>query len=138
MSINIGAIHVGEAIEERLKSLKITQAEFAKMLKVTQPSVNVLLKKSSMDTEKLKIISRLLDYNFFEDFCPDLKRNNKDLQENGDNNNETSKELFKIISFLRQEINNKSIEIEKLNEVIDMLASTKNKESSGNIKIGNV
>lgn len=74
MSINIGLIHVGEAIKERLRTLKMTQAEFAKMLGMKQPSINAMLKESSMDTERLKLISVQLDYNFFEDFCPDLKK----------------------------------------------------------------
>ena len=50
MAINIGLFHVGEAIKERMKSLKMTQADFAEILKMTQPSVNAMLKKPSMDT----------------------------------------------------------------------------------------
>lgn len=85
MSINIGSVHIGEAIKERLRTLKMTQAEFAKILGMKQPSVNAMLKESSMDTERLKLISVQLDYNFFEYFCPDLKK----IKENEDVNTDT-------------------------------------------------
>ena len=142
MSINIGLINIGEAIEERIKFLKITQAEFANMLHITQPSVNAILKKSSIDTEKLKVISLLLDYNFFEDFCPDLKKNRKEQPKptvpESENESETLKELIKTISWLRKENDEKNLEIKKLYKIIDTFTTLKNKEGSDNKKIVNV
>lgn len=121
MAINIGLFHVGEAIKERMKSLKMTQADFAEILKMTQPSVNAMLKKPSMDTEDLKRISILLDYNFFEDFCPELKMKREEQTSHGNTEKEsdTVKELIRQMSYLREENIRKDKEIEKLLAVID-------------------
>lgn len=47
----------------------MTQSEFAHQLGVKQPEVNRLLKRADLDTGKLVVISNLLKYNFFEEFC---------------------------------------------------------------------
>ena len=115
MSINIGLIHVGEAIKERLRTLKMTQAEFAKMLGMEQPSVNAMLKKSSMDTEKLKLISIQLDYNFFEEFCPDLKQKSRSEKINAENveNGTVPVSLYREARDENKELTQKIIELEK-------------------------
>ncbi len=140
MAINIGLFHVGEAIKDRMKSLKMTQADFAEILKMTQPSVNAMLKKSSMDTDDLKRISIHLDYNFFEDFCPDLKQK-RELQiahAEAEGESETIKELVRQMSYLRSENIRKDKEIERLLAAIDTFTSIKNKEASETKKIANV
>lgn len=74
MAIQINTIHVGEAIERRMKELGMTSQDFAKKHNI--PAVNVrrdILSKKSLDTLKLASISIILDHNFFEDFCPDRK-----------------------------------------------------------------
>ena len=140
MAINIGLFHVGEAIKDRMKSLKMTQADFAEILKMTQPSVNAMLKKSSMDTDDLKRISIHLDYNFFEDFCPDLKqkREEKVAHAEAEGESETVKELVRQMSYLRSENIRKDKEIERLLAVIDTFTSIKNKEASESKTIANV
>jgi transcriptional regulator with XRE-family HTH domain len=140
MAINIGLVHVGQAIEEVLRLKQITQAQFAEMLNKTQPTVNALLKKSSIDTERLKVISLILDYNFFEDFCPDLKKKREEQIAHGvtESESETVKELVRQMSYLRDENIRKDKEIGKLLAVIDTFTSIKNKEESDSKKIANV
>lgn len=140
MAINIGLVHVGQAIEEVLRLKQITQAQFAEMLNKTQPTVNALLKKSSIDTERLKVISLVLDYNFFEDFCPDLKKKREEQIAHGvtESESETIKELVRQMSYLRDENIRKDKEIGKLLAVIDTFTSIKNKEESNSKKIANV
>ena len=101
MPINIGLFHVGEAIKDRMKVLKMTQADFALILNMTQPSVNAMLRKSSMDTDLLKRISVHLDYNFFEDFCPDLKNNKKYITE--EDNKKIEGNISKEFAFILKE-----------------------------------
>ncbi len=140
MAINIGLVHVGQAIEEVLRLKQITQAQFAEMLNKTQPTVNALLKKSSIDTERLKVISLILDYNFFEDFCPDLKKKREEQIAHGvtESESETVKELVRQMSYLRDENIRKDKEIGKLLAVIDTFTSIKDKEESDSKKIANV
>ncbi len=65
---NLKITHIGIQIEKRLKELKMTQSEFASILKVTPSEVSRILKKESFDAQKLLKISRILNYNFFQDF----------------------------------------------------------------------
>ena len=46
----------------------MTQSQLASILKVTPAEVSRLLKKESFDAQKLLKISRILNYNFFQDF----------------------------------------------------------------------
>ena len=48
MSIKIGLVHVGQAIENRMREVKMTQRELAEKLKTQQPNVTRILKKGSI------------------------------------------------------------------------------------------
>lgn len=67
-----GPVEVGVKIERRLKEIGMTQVEFASKLGVAQSEVSRLLRKTSFETDKLVVISRLLGYNFFHDFYHEL------------------------------------------------------------------
>ena len=63
-------LNIGHYIEQRLKILKMSQAEFAKAMGIYQSDVSKLLKKESIGTDKLVKISRVLDHNFFRAMLP--------------------------------------------------------------------
>lgn len=84
--------HVGKLIEERLKVMGISQAEFAKKMNQSQQNVSRILKKKSMDTEKLIELSILLEHNFFEDFCPNIK---KEVKEEPNGYSGTAENVYK-------------------------------------------
>ena len=65
---SFGHVELGTRIEKRLKEIEMTQVEFADKLGVSQSEVSRLLRKTSFETDKLTLISRLLGYNFFHDF----------------------------------------------------------------------
>ena len=69
MGVKINQIHVGNAIANILKQKGFSQRFFAEKLGVAQQEVSRLLKRNSVETDKLMAISVILDYNFFEDFC---------------------------------------------------------------------
>ena len=64
----LASVPVGQHIEKRIKELQMTQSQLASILKVTPAEVSRLLKKESFDAQKLLKISRILNYNFFQDF----------------------------------------------------------------------
>lgn len=73
-------MQIGTNIESRLRSIKMTQVEFANRLGVKQPVISRILKKESIDTGRLTEISKILGYNFFADFYSAiiLESNNKE------------------------------------------------------------
>ena len=75
--------HVGNLIAKRMAEMGITQYQLATYLGTKQPYVSTLLKKASMDTKKLLILSQAMKYSFFKDFYHGLFQNN---MPSGDNN----------------------------------------------------
>lgn len=65
----IGNIIVGQRITEKLKEIGMTKAELSRALGMNQSNLNKLLKKDSIETSKLVVISRVMKYNFFKEFC---------------------------------------------------------------------
>ena len=63
--MRIEQVNIGLAIEARLNELKMTKSEFGRRIGIPQQNVNRILEKSSIDTDKLIIISEALGYNFF-------------------------------------------------------------------------
>ncbi len=79
MGIYIGAVHVGNAIEKRMREIRLTQAELAVKLGMKQPQLSKIISKSSMDTEKLSAFCLALDFNFFKLFCPEEEKSEVNL-----------------------------------------------------------
>lgn len=69
MSAEVKHVHVGAAIEERRKQLKISKTEFGRRIGVTQQHVNRILERETMETKRLVMVSEALDFNFFSLFC---------------------------------------------------------------------
>lgn len=68
-SISIKTVHIGKAISDRLKKLRINKSEFSRRLGVPQQNINRLLEREHIDTKKLVKISEALDFNFFSLYC---------------------------------------------------------------------
>ena len=61
-------IHIGNKIEICLREKKISQNQLASQLGVQHPVVSKLLRKNSIDSGRLVIISNFLQHDFFADF----------------------------------------------------------------------
>ncbi len=79
---SIPLVHIGESIRDYLKVAGISQTEFARLMGIQQPEASRLLKRTAMDTSKLKNISILLQHNFFEEYCVDENVANKNISTN--------------------------------------------------------
>ena len=104
-------VNIGESINRRLKEIRMTQTEFASLLKIKQPDVSRILKRDSIDTEKLAVISELLGYNFFKEYIP--KNNNSRPTE------ENSETLLGRFEALIIENGNLKTEITRLQKLLD-------------------
>lgn len=69
MNIELKDVHIGEAIERRLKDIKMTKTDFGRLIDVPQQHVNRIFSRDTIETKKLERICRALDYNFFALFC---------------------------------------------------------------------
>ena len=58
-------IYIGQIIEQRLKELNISIKDFADMIGYHRTSVYSIFKQKSIDTELLRRISKILDYDFY-------------------------------------------------------------------------
>ena len=61
-------IHIGHEIDERLKRLRMTKTEFARRMGMAQQNINRILQGKNITTDKLQLISEILDFDFFSLF----------------------------------------------------------------------
>lgn len=111
---------IGQLIDKRLNELKITQVEFATRLGVKQPEITKIIRKTSINTDKLAVISRVLNYNFFKDFY--YKEEIPDI-ETQDNTHvaylvSCIKDLTIENDHLKQDLQSSVEEIERLKKII--------------------
>ena len=92
-------IHIGQKIEICLKEKKRTQNQLADLLGVKHPVISKLLRKDSIDSGRLVMISNFLGHDFFVDFYKDIIPN-----------------IVSENTFLQDKIRNLENTIEKLQE----------------------
>ena len=66
-------VHIGQLIKQTLKQKRKSVVWFAGELSCSRTNVYKIFSKPSIDTGDLVRISRILDYNFFEVYCKDMK-----------------------------------------------------------------
>lgn len=59
---------IGKLIEERVKTSKMSVAEFGRQINKERSNVYDIFKRSSIDTELLDLIGQVLKYDFFQHF----------------------------------------------------------------------
>ena len=72
-------LHIGQEIDNYLKSKDITQAKLAESMGVLPSQVTRIIKKHSIDSGKLTSISNTLDHNFFLDFYGNYEETSANL-----------------------------------------------------------
>ena len=65
---NIREVHIGNVIKAKLKEQGRTSAWLAKQIPCTPNHLYKIYSKTSINTNMLVRISKILDYNFFEEF----------------------------------------------------------------------
>jgi len=66
-------IHIGKAIEQRLKTIGMTKAEFAKRIHCTRQNIYSIFERKELNTNLLRKISEVLDYNFLAEQIDDVQ-----------------------------------------------------------------
>ena len=70
-------IHIGQAIEQRLHDLRMTQTEFGKLIGCPQPNIKRILSSPYIRTDKLQQICQVLNYNFFKELSDSVENAEK-------------------------------------------------------------
>lgn len=60
------SIHIGSLINTKLEESGLSKSEFARRINTSPQNVQGILKRASIDTESLLIISKVLDHDFFQ------------------------------------------------------------------------
>lgn len=69
--MNYKNINIGLVIEQKVNELGLSKSEFARKIGIPSQNVNRIFEKSSIDTDKLIIISKALGCDFFSFYHPD-------------------------------------------------------------------
>lgn len=72
-------LHIGQEIDNYLKSKEITQAKLAESMGVLPSQITRIIKRHSIDSGKLTQISNILDHNFFLDFYGNFEETGTNL-----------------------------------------------------------
>ena len=60
------AAHIGKIVRKHLEEVGMTKSEFARRLETSPQNIYGIFKRKSIDTELLKEISAVLNYDFFQ------------------------------------------------------------------------
>lgn len=61
-----GIMDIGKEIEKKSKELRIGSTQLAKMVNTTKQNIHLIFKKKSIDTDQLVMISKALNFDFFQ------------------------------------------------------------------------
>ena len=67
-------VNIGLCITQKINELGINKSELARRIGIANQNINRLLERESIDTDKLVSISEALNFNFFDCFCADEKK----------------------------------------------------------------
>lgn len=65
-------MHIGKRIKEKLREQGRTSSWLAQQLSYNRTTMYKIYDKASLDTQMLLRISRIMDYDFFQDFSKEL------------------------------------------------------------------
>lgn len=74
-------MHIGQKIEEELRSQERTAVWLSQQLHCNRTNVYNIFKRATIDTEQLKHISSVLHKDFFAMLSEELKENKKERRE---------------------------------------------------------
>jgi hypothetical protein len=65
----VDTIHMGQIIMRVMKSRSLSKNKLAKILNVTPPTISLMVKGHSIQSDRLIAVSKVLNYNFFAEIA---------------------------------------------------------------------
>lgn len=106
MDIKQRHIHIGAQIQNRVKELGLTNSQFASLINCHRTNVNNIYKQQTIDVIRLKKISEVLRFDFFQYYVADYSSLS------------TDEVISKRIEFSLEELNKLSKNIPVVVEVV--------------------
>ena len=98
-------LHIGQLIKTVFERSGISVAEFARQLNCERTNVYTIFKRRTIDVELLVNISKVLEYNFFEDVLKETNLNTKTTHDINIKLQDCSEEKMMILKEFLEKIN---------------------------------
>jgi hypothetical protein len=98
------AIHIGKIIRQHLEEAGMTKSEFARRINTSPQNIYGIFKRKSCDTELLREISRVLNYDFFQYYASTALVVNEDKAPYGKMQVKTAMELQAELETCKKEL----------------------------------
>jgi hypothetical protein len=121
------ALHIGKLIRQHLEEVGMTKSEFARRISTSPQNIYGIFKRKSCDTELLRDISRVLNFDFFQYYSTSALI--VDERGNGKSGVVSAMELKRELDTARKELDILRSENEYLKEIHRLM-----KEKSGKVK----
>lgn len=115
------AIHIGKVIRKHLEEAGMTKSEFARRLETSPQNIYGIFKRRSLDTDLLKNISRILNYDFFQYYSSSALVVHDEKAPYGKERVLTAIDLQKEVEKLRKEVDVLRNENQYLKEIHQLM-----------------
>lgn len=121
------ALHIGKIIKKRIEEAGMNKSEFARRINSTPQNIYSIFRRTSIDTDLLWEISRVLNYDFFQHYTttPGMNTNSDHLIAF-----RAAPELSKELALVRRETELAAQENRYLKELVQLLRGKTNDQFS--------
>lgn len=115
--------HIGQTINERLKSLGMSKSEFARRISKARQNINDILNRKSIDTDLLLTISIALQHDFFQYYIIALNEEVKISEPTSEyaRLQEKYNKCEKALLVAQKDLDRCTTETKLLKEIVDLL-----------------
>lgn len=115
------SLHIGKLIRKHLEEVGMTKSEFARRLNTSPQNIYGIFKRKSIDTNLLKNISIILNYDFFQYYASGALFVSEDRAPYGKGSVITALDLQKDMEKLKKEYESVKTENAYLKEIVQLM-----------------
>ena len=122
------ALHIGKLVRKHLEELGMTKSEFARRLDTSPQNIYGIFKRKSLDTELLKNIGSVLNFDFFQYYGSGALYVNEDRPTYGKEKVLTALDLQRELDRLKKEHETLRQENNYLKEIVQLMKEKQTKK----------
>lgn len=124
----VAALHIGKLVRKHLEELGMTKSEFARRLDTSPQNIYGIFKRKSIDTELLKSIGSILNFDFFQYYGSGALYVNEDRPTYGKEKVLTALDLQRELDRLKKEHETLKQENNYLKEIVQLMKDKQSKK----------